>query len=165
MPRILGVDIPGKKRIEIALRYIYGIGPTRAMDIVKKVKIEPGTKADKLSDEHVAKITSILQSDYAVEGDLRRMVAQDIRRLVAIGSYRGTRHRRGLPVRGQRTKTNARTRKGKRQTVGAIRNKMERKVTGAETKSGKAAPVAAAATAAPAKAGATPAKAAPAPKK
>jgi small subunit ribosomal protein S13 len=168
MPRILGVDIPGKKRIEIALRYIYGIGPTRARDIVKKVKIEPGTKADKLSDEHVAKITSILQSDYAVEGDLRRMVAQDIRRLVAIGSYRGIRHRRGLPVRGQRTKTNARTRKGKRQTVGAIRNKTERKVTGAETKGGKAAPASAApakVAAAPAKPGAAPAKAAPSPKK
>lgn len=131
MPRIMGVDIPGKKRIEIALRYVYGVGPTRALNIVKKAGISLGTKADKLSDENIAKITAILQADYTVEGDLRRMVAQDIRRLVSIGSYRGSRHRRGLPVRGQRTKTNARTRKGKRKTVGAVRDKMERKTSSA----------------------------------
>ena len=156
MPRILGVDIPGKKKIEIALRYIYGIGPERALSIVKKAGIPLGTKADKLSDENIAKITSIMQTDYVLEGDLRRMVAQDIRRLVAIGSYRGTRHRRGLPVRGQRTKTNARTRKGKRKTVGAIRDKTERKVA---TGPGTGAPAAAATPAAAAPAAAAAPKA------
>ena len=138
MPRILGVDIPGRKRIEFSLPYIYGIGPARALEIIKKANIPIGTKADALSDEHIAKITTILQNDYVVEGDLRRMVAQDVRRLVAIGSYRGHRHRRGLPVRGQRTKTNARTRKGKRQTVGAIRDKTARKIVSSdETKDQK----------------------------
>ncbi len=130
MPRILGIDIPGKKRIEYALRYIYGVGPTRAMDIIKKAGIPIGLKADDLTDEHISKITVILQNDYAVEGDLRRMIAQDIRRLQAVGSYRGFRHRRSLPVRGQRTKTNARTRKGRKQTVGAIRDKTQRKLAG-----------------------------------
>ena len=130
MPRILGIDIPGKKRIEYALRYIYGVGPTRALDIIKKAGIPIGLKADDLTDEHISKITVILQNDYAVEGDLRRMIAQDIRRLQAVGSYRGFRHRRSLPVRGQRTKTNARTRKGRKQTVGAIRDKTQRKLAG-----------------------------------
>ncbi len=167
MPRILGVDIPGKKRIEFALPYIYGIGQARALEIIKKANIPLGTKADKLSDEHIAKITTILQNDYVVEGDLRRLVAGDIRRLVAIGTYRGHRHRRGLPVRGQRTKTNARTRKGKRKTVGAIRDKTERRIV-ASDKGGEAgapaaaaaAPKAGAAPAAAAKAGAAPAAAA-----
>jgi len=130
MPRILGIDIPGKKRIEFALRYIYGVGPARAMEIIEKAGIPVGLKADDLTDEHISKITTILQNDFAVEGDLRRMVAQDIRRLQSIGSYRGFRHRRGLPVRGQRTKTNARTRKGRKQTVGAIRDKTQRKLAG-----------------------------------
>jgi len=128
MPRIMGVDIPGKKRIEIALRYIYGVGPHVALEITKKAKIPVGTKADDLSDAHIAAITTMLQNDYTVEGDLRRLVASDIRRLTAIGSYRGLRHRRGLPVRGQRTKTNARTRKGRKSTVGAVRDKTQRKL-------------------------------------
>lgn len=128
MPRILGVDIPGKKRIEISLRYIYGIGPAKALEIVKKAKITLGTKADDLTAEQIASITTMLQNDYLVEGDLRRAIMQDVRRLTAIGSYRGVRHRRGLPVRGQRTKTNARTRKGRRLTVGAIRDKTQRKL-------------------------------------
>jgi small subunit ribosomal protein S13 len=128
MPRILGVDIPGRKRVEIALRYVYGIGPARALEILKKAGIPVGIKADDLSSEHISAITTILQNDYMVEGDLRRMVAQDIRRLQAINSYRGLRHRRGLPVRGQRTKTNARTRKGRSKTVGAIRDKTQRKL-------------------------------------
>jgi small subunit ribosomal protein S13 len=128
MPRILGVDIPGRKRVEIALRYVYGVGPARALEILKKAGIPVGIKADDLSGEHIAAITTILQNDYMVEGDLRRMVAQDIRRLQAINSYRGLRHRRGLPVRGQRTKTNARTRKGRSKTVGAIRDKTQRKL-------------------------------------
>lgn len=130
MPRILGIEIPGKKRIDFALQYIYGIGPARALEIIRKANIPRDLRADKLTDEHIAKITSILQNDYTVEGDLRRLVAQDIRRLISIGSYRGFRHRRGLPVRGQRTKTNARTRKGRKQTVGAIRDKTQRKIVG-----------------------------------
>ena len=128
MPRILGIDIPGKKRIEYSLRYIYGIGPARAAAIIKKANIPAELKADDLTDEHISKITTILQNDYPVEGDLRRLVTQDIRRLQAIGCYRGLRHRRSLPVRGQRTKTNARTRKGRKQTVGAIRDKTQRKI-------------------------------------
>ena len=131
MPRILGIDIPGNKRIEYSLRYIYGVGPARALEIIEKAGVPVGTKASELTDAHISKITNILQNDFTVEGDLRRMVAQDIRRLQSIGSYRGFRHRRGLPVRGQRTKTNARTRKGRKQTVGAIRDKTQRKLAGA----------------------------------
>lgn len=132
MPRILGIEIPGKKRIEISLRYIYGIGPSKALEIVKRAKIPLGTKADDLTAENIAAITTMLQNDYVVEGDLRRAIMQDIRRLTAIGSYRGIRHRRGLPVRGQRTKTNARTRKGRKITVGAIRDKTQRKIASKE---------------------------------
>jgi small subunit ribosomal protein S13 len=128
MPRILGVDIPGRKRVEISLRYIYGIGPSKALEIVEKANIPLGTKADDLTDEHISAITTLLQNDYLVEGDLRRSIMQDIRRLSSISSYRGIRHRRGLPVRGQRTKTNARTRKGRSKTVGAIRDKTQRKL-------------------------------------
>lgn len=130
MPRIIGVDIPGRKRVEIALRYIYGVGPHKALEILKKANIKEGIKADDLTDENIATITSILQNELVVEGDLRRMVSQDIRRLQSINSYRGLRHRRNLPCRGQRTKTNARTRKGKKQTVGAIRDKTQRKLAG-----------------------------------
>ena len=112
MPRILGVDIPGRKRVEISLRYIYGIGPSKALEIVERAKIPLGTKADDLTDEHISAITTMLQNDYLVEGDLRRQTAVNIKRLMDLGCYRGLRHRRGLPVRGQRTHTNARTRKG-----------------------------------------------------
>ena len=128
MPRIIGVDIPGNKRIEYALRYIYGIGPAKALEIIEKVKIPREIKANDLTDDHIAAITSLLQNELMVEGDLRRAVAGDIRRLQAIHSYRGIRHRRGLPCRGQRTKTNARTRKGKKSTVGAIRDKTQRRL-------------------------------------
>lgn len=126
MPRVLGIEIPGGKRVEYALRYIYGIGPTRAREIVAKAGIDPARKAADLKDDEITRIAAILQSDYRIEGDLRREVAQNIRRLIAIGCYRGIRHRRGLPVRGQRTKTNARTRKGPRKTVGAVRGKEAR---------------------------------------
>jgi small subunit ribosomal protein S13 len=126
MPRILGVDIPGKKRIEYSLRYVYGIGPTLGRKIVTKANIDPAKRADELTDEELARIISVLQSGYRIEGDLRREVAQNIRRLISIGSYRGIRHKRGLPVRGQRTSTNARTRKGPRRTVGAVRGKEAR---------------------------------------
>ena len=128
MPRIIGVDIPGNKRIGYALRYIYGIGPAVAAELVKRAKIKPGTKANQITDENIATITTMLQNEFVVEGDLRRSLAQDIRRLQAINCYRGTRHRKNLPCHGQRTRTNARTRKGKKVTVGAIRDKTQRKI-------------------------------------
>jgi len=126
MPRVIGVDIPGRKRIEYALQYIYGVGPTRAKQIVKQMKVDPATKADDLSGEEIAKLSKMLQADYVVEGDLRREVSGNIRRLISVNCYRGIRHRKGLPVRGQRTSTNARTRKGPRKTVGAVRGKEAR---------------------------------------
>jgi small subunit ribosomal protein S13 len=126
MPRILGVDIPGKKRIEYSLRYLYGIGPTNAREVIDEAKIDPAKRADDLTDEELARIINVIQNNYRIEGDLRREVAQNIRRLISIGSYRGIRHKRGLPVRGQRTSTNARTRKGPRRTVGAVRGKEAR---------------------------------------
>ncbi len=125
MPRVFGVDIPGKKRVEYSLRYICGIGPARARLITEKAKIPPLKKADELTDEEISKITALL-GEYRIEGDLRREVSGNIRRLIAINSYRGSRHRKGLPVRGQRTSTNARTRKGPRKTVGAMRGKEAR---------------------------------------
>lgn len=117
MPRIIGIDIPNDKRLEISLRYLYGIGPTLSREIIAKLGLNPDIRAGKLSDEDVARINGLLQSEYIVEGDLRRQIQNDIKRLMAIHSYRGLRHKVGLPVRGQRTKTNARTRKGKRKTV------------------------------------------------
>ncbi len=126
MPRVLGIDIPGRKRLEYALRYIYGIGPTTAKEIVEKAKLDPAKKADDLTDEDIQRLVAVLQSDYRIEGDLRREVSANIRRLISIGTYRGRRHRAGLPVRGQRTKTNARTRKGAKRTVGIVRGKEAR---------------------------------------
>ena len=123
MPRLLGIDIPGNKRIEYALRYIHGIGPARAQAIVAEAQLDPAKKADDLTPEELRSVLGVIQTRFRVEGDLRREVSQNIRRLISIGSYRGTRHRRGLPVRGQRTSTNARTRKGPRRTVGAVRGK------------------------------------------
>jgi small subunit ribosomal protein S13 len=126
MPRLLGIDIPGKKRLEYALCYIYGLGLTTSREVIAKAGMDPAKKADDLTDEEVIKLTTVIREDYTIEGDLRREVAQNIRRLISINSYRGSRHRRGLPVRGQRTKTNARTRKGARRTVGAVRGKEAR---------------------------------------
>lgn len=123
MPRVLGVDIPGRKRVEYALQYIHGIGPARAKAIMAESKVDPAKRSDDLTPDELRTILNIIQSRFRVEGDLRREVAQNIRRLISIGSYRGLRHRRGLPVRGQRTSTNARTRKGPRRTVGAVRGK------------------------------------------
>ena len=128
MPRIIGVDIPGNKKVEFALRYLYGIGPAIAKRIITKLNISPDLRAKDLTDENIAAITVMLQNEIVVEGDLRRMLMADIRRLQQINCYRGVRHRRKLPCRGQRTKTNARTRKGKRITVGAIRDKTERRL-------------------------------------
>lgn len=117
MPRIIGIDIPEKKRLVISLTYIYGVGRKLSADIIAKLGLNPDMKAGGLTEDDVAKINSVLQSEYVVEGDLRRQVQNNIKRLISIHSYRGMRHRLGLPVRGQRTRTNARTRKGKRKTV------------------------------------------------
>lgn len=134
MPRIMGIDIPGRKRLEYSLRYIYGIGPHRAAEICSNLSLDPGMKADDLNADQISAITTMLQSDYTVEGDLRRETQSNIRRLISIGSYRGMRHRRSLPVRGQRTKTNARTRKGGKRTIGAIRGKEARAAAKASMK-------------------------------
>lgn len=117
MPRIAGVDIPANKRIEYSLRYIHGVGPTIALAVLKEAEIEVGTKAKDLTDEEVTRIGTVVDRNYQVEGQLRRMVQSNIARLKDIRCYRGARHRAHLPVRGQRTRTNARTRKGPRRTV------------------------------------------------
>ena len=117
MARIAGVDIPNQKRVEIALTYIYGIGQTSAKEILVKTGINPDTRVKDLTEEEIGKIRDSIDRNFTVEGDLRREVALNIKRLTEIGSYRGIRHRRGLPVRGQRTKTNARTRKGPKRTI------------------------------------------------
>ena len=117
MARIAGVDIPNNKRVEIALTYIYGIGRKSANDILAKTGINPDTRAKDLTEDEVAKLRDVIENEYTVEGDLRRDVQLNIKRLVEINCYRGIRHRKGLPVRGQRTKTNARTRKGPAKTI------------------------------------------------
>ena len=117
MPRIIGIDIPGKKRLIISLTYIYGIGPTRSQEIIERLSLDGNMRAEKLSAEEIARINALLQADFVVEGDLRREVQNNIKRLISIGSYRGMRHRASLPLRGQKTRTNARTRKGKKKTV------------------------------------------------
>ena len=121
MARIAGVDLPKDKRIEVGLTYIYGIGPSSSKKILAATGVSPDTRVNKLAEEDVTKLRSVIESDYKVEGALRGEVSMNIKRLIDIGSYRGLRHRRGLPVRGQRTKTNARTRKGPKRTVGAKR--------------------------------------------
>ena len=117
MARLAGVDLPNSKRVEIALTYIYGIGRKSANDILAKTGIDPDTRAKDLTDDDIAKLRDEIEENYKVEGDLRRSVALNIKRLVEINCYRGIRHRKGLPVRGQRTKTNARTRKGPAKTI------------------------------------------------
>jgi small subunit ribosomal protein S13 len=118
MPRIVGIDIPKEKRIDVALQYIYGIGEAVALDILKKANVQPQVRAKDLSEDEVSRITNVIQKDVKYEGMLRREIAMNIKRLMDIQSYRGMRHKRGLPVHGQRTRTNARTRKGPRKTVG-----------------------------------------------
>ncbi|MES2308317.1 MAG: 30S ribosomal protein S13 [Verrucomicrobiota bacterium] len=128
MPRLLGVDIPGDKRIEASLPYIYGIGPTRAKQVLEQAEIDPNIRAKDLSDQQLNRIIQAIQENkFVIEGDLRRDIQQNLKRLQAINCYRGIRHRRSLPVRGQRTSTNARTRKGPRKTVGVQRNKDAKK--------------------------------------
>ncbi len=119
MARIAGVDLPKNKRMEIALTYIYGIGRTKSLQILKEAGIAPETKTDVLADGEITAIRNIIDRDHKVEGDLRRDISMAIKRLMDLGSYRGLRHRKGLPVRGQRTRTNARSRKGPRRGVGA----------------------------------------------
>ena len=123
MARIIGVEVPPNKRIDIALRYIYGIGPSNAKVVLEKAKIDPSIRAKDLTEQQLSQIVHAIQDGkYIIEGDLRRDIQGNLKRLQAINCYRGQRHRRGLPVRGQRTSTNARTRKGPRKTVGVIRN-------------------------------------------
>lgn len=117
MPRIAGVNIPGNKKVLYALQYIHGIGRTLAHEIVEKTGINPDIRADDLTNNDLAQIKTLLDSNYTIEGELRREVAMNVKRLMDFGTYRGSRHKKGLPVRGQRTKTNSRTRKGKRKTV------------------------------------------------
>ncbi len=128
MPRIVGADIPANKKLHIALRYIFGIGPVRSYAICSQCRLDPEMRVSELNETDIGHINTVIQNNYKVEGDLRRQTGQDIRRLISIGCYRGLRHKRSLPVRGQRTKTNARTRKGPRRTVGAIRDKSARKM-------------------------------------
>ncbi|MDA2916189.1 30S ribosomal protein S13 [Nitrospinae bacterium AH_259_B05_G02_I21] len=123
MARIAGVDVPNNKRIEVGLTYIYGIGRSQSKKIIAQAGVNPETQAKDLTDEETTRLRDIIASQYHVEGDLRREISMNIKRLMDIGSYRGLRHRRGLPVRGQRTSTNARTRKGPKRTVGARRKK------------------------------------------
>jgi len=125
--RIAGVDLPKNKRAEIGLTYIYGIGRTTAKDILAKAKVDLNKRVAELNDEEVASIRSVIQSDYKVEGALRSETQMNIKRLMDIGCYRGLRHRKGLPARGQRTRTNARTRKGKRKTVAGKKKALEKK--------------------------------------
>jgi small subunit ribosomal protein S13 len=126
MARIAGVDLPAKKRAEIGLTYIYGIGRTRAASLLHRAGVEPGKKIMDLTEDEVNKIRTLIENEGAVEGDLRKEISMNIKRLIEMGAYRGLRHRRGLPVRGQRTHTNARTRKGPRR--GTVANK--KKATG-----------------------------------
>lgn len=126
MARVAGVDLPRDKRVEIALTYIYGIGKTLANKILSTANVNPDTRAKDLTEEEIGKLNAVVSKEYKVEGDLKTEVAQNIKRLIEIGSYRGLRHRKGLPVRGQRTHSNARTRKGPRKTVGVVREKAKR---------------------------------------
>ena len=135
MARISGIDLPKDKRVDIALSYIYGVGRPLASKVVVEAQVNPATRVKDLTEAEINQLSTIISRDYKVEGDLRREIQQNIRRLIDIGSYRGFRHRRNLPCRGQRTKTNARTRRGQRKTVGAVR---------AETKATTAKPAAAA---------------------
>jgi small subunit ribosomal protein S13 len=117
VPRIAGVDLPRDKRVEIALTYVFGIGRSRAQQILRETAIDPATRMRDVTEEEAARLRDYIERHYTIEGDLRREVQSNIQRLMEIGSYRGLRHRRGLPVRGQRTRTNARTRKGRKKTV------------------------------------------------
>ncbi|KKR72701.1 MAG: 30S ribosomal protein S13 [Microgenomates group bacterium GW2011_GWC1_41_8] len=128
MPRIAGTDLPEGRPVHFALTAIYGIGRNNVQSLLKKAKVEPAKRVRELTEEEIARIQKVIEADYMVEGDLRRLIADNIKRLQTIGSYRGKRHAQGLPVRGQRTKTNARTKRGKRKTVGALKKEERAKV-------------------------------------
>jgi small subunit ribosomal protein S13 len=123
LARIAGVDLPKEKRIEVGLRYIFGIGPHIADQILKKTGIDPDVRVNKLTEDQVAKLRQVIENEYTIEGNLRGEISMNIKRLIDIGSYRGLRHRRGLPCHGQRTKTNARSRKGPRRAIGGLKKK------------------------------------------
>ena len=127
MARIAGVDIPRDKRVDVSLRYLYGIGPNNALKVIQQAQVNPATRVRDLTDEEVNRIREIIDRDYTVEGDLRREVRQNIQRLIEINCYRGIRHRRNLPAHGQRTKTNARTKRGQRRTVAGKRRSTAKK--------------------------------------
>jgi len=127
MARIAGIDLPNDKRVEVGLTYIYGIGLSRAREVLERTGVDDDTRCRDLTEAEIARLREVIDREYVVEGDLRREVAMNIKRLQEIGSYRGLRHRRGLPVRGQRTKTNARTRRGARRTVAGRRRVREKK--------------------------------------
>lgn len=127
MARIAGVDIPNNKRVDVSLRYIYGIGPSNAVVICRQTRVDPTTKVKDLTEEELSRLREVIDRSYVVEGDLRREVNGNVRRLIEIGCYRGVRHRRGLPVHGQRTRTNARTKRGARKTVAGRRRTAAKK--------------------------------------
>lgn len=127
MARISGVDLPRDKRVEVALTYIFGVGPSRARQALAATGVNPDTRVRNLTEEEVTRLRDYVDRNYKVEGDLRRDISLDIRRLIEIGSYRGLRHKKNLPVRGQRTRTNARTRKGPRKTVGSGKRRLEKR--------------------------------------
>lgn len=127
MARLLGVEIPNEKTVEVALTYIYGIGPTFAKKVMAGTQIDPTKRVKNLKEEELGKIAAFIQQNFKIEGDLRKELGENVKRLMEIGSYRGLRHRLSLPVRGQRTRSNARTRKGPRKTVGVVRDKTARK--------------------------------------
>ena len=126
MARILGIDLPRDKRVEAALVYIYGIGPTRVKKILAATGVSPDTRSNALTEDEISKITAFIQKNYVVEGDLRREVQHNVRQHMDMGTYRGLRHRKGLPVRGQRTRTNSRTRKGRKSSVGGMKKKEDK---------------------------------------
>lgn len=140
MARIAGVDIPINKKIEISIRYIFGIGPTNALKVLGQAKVEPGIRVKDLTDEQVARLQKVVEA-MPVEGELRRERTQNIKRLEEIGTYRGLRHRKNLPVRGQRTKSNARTKRGKRMTVGTVRKEAAARTGATTVPAAEAAPV------------------------
>ncbi len=127
MARIAGVDLPRDKRVEVALTYIFGVGLPRAQQLLAATNVNPDTRVRNLTEEEVTRLRDFIDRNYKVEGDLRRDIAMDIRRLVEIGAYRGTRHKKSLPVRGQRTRTNARTRKGRKKTVSSGKRRLEKR--------------------------------------
>ena len=127
MARIAGVNIPDNKRVEVGLTYIYGVGRPGARKVLAEAEVNPDTRVKDLSEDEVSKIRGVIEKNFRVEGELKRIVTANIKRLKGVGSYRGTRHRKGLPVRGQRTRTNARTRKGKRKVIGVLLQKSQKK--------------------------------------